>query len=207
MCIDIKDNNFEVVDGVTITDSTGIHECYASRTEKSLMANISKSNIMPFMRNFCEQLKEPLFFILQLPANLDTEEKLRTADSIGFHSDVYYLDGCSKPYISSLLDRFENLLVNDGYIQFGIASHQTKDELFFVKYKVANLYGSDIQQYDALFEKFGIPKETEIKTVCENFSRLTPGEVERMTINGEDAYTMLEDLKKNGLYYAKTVED
>ena len=47
------------------------------------------------MKHFLEMRDEPVFFILEIPTDLDDEKKIKEGLSGGFHTDVYYLDGCS----------------------------------------------------------------------------------------------------------------
>jgi len=202
-------SDFLLVQGVTAPDLTGIHECYDINKEDKLFRftiNVSAENIERLIKCFCSELEEPCFFILTLPTDAKNENQIRLESTDPFHSDVYYCDGLSKQALFELIEKYGELLINDGMVCFGFASHSSKDELYYGKYKIATIFTFDEIRYKNLMNKMGIPLEEKIKTVWSNFSRETPGSTSPITIDGKNSYNVMEELKENGLYFAERRE-
>ena len=148
--------------------------------------------------------EEPVFFILELPANQDAEN----ADSSGyvdaFHTDVYYIDGCSKEEALSLLDRIGPLLINDGLCSFGFGGHESQDEIMFGKYNVATIFSDHTAKYKSFFAEHDIPEVDWLVTAWDTFSPDHPGESERITTDGKDVFSIPAEFSKYGMYKAET---
>ena len=129
------------------------------------------------LRRFCGEMEEPGFFILETPTCQADEAPLRKSDRDPLHRDVHYLPNLNQEGMLGILDRYGELLIQDGMATFGFKSHENKDEIFVRKYKVFNIFAftRDEQKYRGMLEDFGIPAEKEIKTVWETFTRKVAG--------------------------------
>lgn len=165
----------------------------------SFIVNIGLDKLKTLLSDYLEGLQEPLFFILEIPTHKDVEATLRKNNNEPFHSDVLYIDGCSKEKIKNILEQYGELLLHDGMVCFGIASHVTHDELYVGKYKTTNLH---VFEYDpsGLLERLQIPKAEKLETVWNTFSKDLPGEA-KILRDCETIYDMAEQLKKEGLYF------
>jgi len=202
-------NRFSLVRGVTVPDLTGIHECYEiNQRENSFIftVNISAGNIKRFIKFFCSKLIEPCFLILEVPTNEVNERQLRFEKTAPFHCDVYYCDGLSKQILLALIEKYGELLINDGMVCFGMASHTSHDELYIGRYKVARIFTTDEQHYKSLLNKMNFPLEENIKTVWDNFTRETPGSTSSISVNRKNIYDVIGELKEYGLYLAERRE-
>ena len=112
----------------------------------------------------------------------------------------------SKQILLELIKEYGELLINDGMVCFGLASHISHDELYFGKYMIAKIFSADEQRYKNLMDKNDITLEENIKTVWDNFSRETPGTTNSISVDGKNIYDVLEDLKEYGLYFAERRE-
>lgn len=203
-------SSFQLAKGMKVTNLEGIHECYQVRQQNDLSvftANISAPNILPLVKSFCRGLAEPCFFILEAPVNRDVENQLRKSDTDPLHYDVYYWDGLSIASLLDILGKYGELLINDGMCRFGFASHASRDEIYIGKYNIAKIFTRDEERYEKFLGNFDIPKENEIKTVWDNFSKDTPGEAIRIEIDGRNIYSLIDELKEKGLYWAETREE
>lgn len=194
---------FTFASGCVVQKANEIQEGYKLVTDGYLCANISFERLFLFLRQFYCMLEEPLFFILQLPMNSNKEEEIRKSENDPFHEEVYYLDGCTREFIDDLFEKHGELLLNDGMCQFGVASHETGDEIFFEKYKIATIFSKNMEKFFPLFEKYNIPKVEELKTAWDTFSPEAPGMVRTITVGGMSCYDLVEELKKSGLYFAE----
>jgi len=203
-------NQFKLVDGVSAKNLEGIHECYEIVDKESFFSfaiNISAEKIDALLREFCAQLSEPCFFILEVPTNEKYESQLRQSPTDPFHSDVYYLDGISTSDLILILNTYGDLLIHDGMVKFGFASHSSHDEIFVGKYKITNIFTQNKAFYQSMLHKLHITQEESIKTLWNNFTYDTPGECVSINLNGRSIYTVVDELSEKGLYLAKRIPE
>lgn len=200
---------FLLAKGITVPNLVGIHECYEINTRSEsfvFTVNVSVDNIERLLKKFCSGLTEPYFFILEVPTNEKDEKSIRLKGTDPFHCDVYYCDGLSKQTLLELIEKHGELLIHDGMVCFGLASHSTHDELYIGRYKIASIFTADKQHYENLLGKMGILVEEKIKTVWDNISRETPGRANSISVTGKTIYDLVEELKVYGLYFAERRE-
>ena len=203
-------NQFKLAEGVSVSNMDGIHECYEILDKESFFSfaiNISIEKLEKLLREFCTQLTEPCFFILEIPTNEKNEQELRKNETDPFHADVYYLDGVTTEDLNFIIDTYGDLLINDGMVRFGFASHISNDEIFVGKYKVTYIFTQNRALYQSMLHKFDIPFEKSIKTVQSNFTYEQPGQCRCIKRDGKDIYTLADELKEKGLYFAQRIEE
>jgi len=197
---------FQTASGVTIPFPEKIKEEY-QMYETSILFNISFEKLKPLIYKVIEQLSEPLFFVLEMPLSQQEETEFRLDETSPFHKNVCYLDGQSKEQIMNILSLYGELLLNDGISQFAIYSHATYDGIYIQKYKIARIYSPAPTAYIELLESFGITKTENIFTVWDTFTHETPGQTQRIEIDGKNISDVYDELAKNGMYIAKVVAD
>lgn len=195
---------FQTALGVTIPFPDKIQEQFQVYEGKSIYANISFEKLKPILTEFYHNLLEPLFFVLQLPLSIHEERKLK--DSNTFHQEVCYLDGQTKSQIDDIIEKYGQILLEDGMSQFAVASHVNNEEIFIQKYKLTAFYSSSPRRFIPFLQRYGLTETDNLITVWNTFSHETPGECRRVSINGFDVYDVAEQLKKQGLYRAKIIE-
>ena len=203
-------NQFKLADGVSVSNMDGIHECYEILDKESFFSfaiNISIDKLEKILREFCAQLTEPCFFILEIPTNEKDEQELRRNETDPFHTDVYYLDGVTTKDLDFIIDTYGDLLIHDGMVRFGFASHTSQDEIFVSKYKITYIFTQDKELYQSMLYKFDIAFEESIKTVRSNFTYDEPGQCRSISRGGKDIYMIADELKEKGLYFAQRRED
>ncbi|GLC31186.1 hypothetical protein bsdE14_25960 [Clostridium omnivorum] len=198
------ETEIKLVKGVYIKKLDGVYESYVIEDKGKyhlFTVNVSEENFEMFLSKVCAQIRTPGFFVLEVPTNLDDEKKLRKKDTDPFHSDVYYLDGGSNQDFEKVLNRYGELLINDGGSNFGFGSHQGYDEIFVQEYKVVNIFTNEPGKYELILEEMKIVKQNSIKTIWDNISSESPGEISSIKINNESIHDAIENLKKAGLYF------
>lgn len=195
---------FQTAPGVTIPFPDKIQEQFQVYEGKSIYANISFEKLKPILTEFYHNLPEPLFFVLQLPLSIHEERKLK--DSNTFHQEVCYLDGQTKSQIDDIIEKYGQILLEDGMSQFAVASHVNNEEIFIQKYKLTAFYSSSPRRFIPFLQRYGLTETDNLITVWNTFSQETPGECRRVSINGFDVYDVAEQLKKHGMYRAKIIE-
>lgn len=197
---------FQTAPGVKIPFPERIREEFAL-CERSIVLNLSFEKLRPMLEAFWEQLAEPLFFVLEIPLNLEEEKKIRKTESDPCHRKVCYLDGQTKEQIKDIMQTYGDLLLQDGLSQFAIASHVSKEEIFVQKYKLIHIFAQNPQKYIDFLKGFGLKQTDDLFTVWQTFTTETPGEAQSMNVNGMIVYDLYEELVKMGLYDAKIVEE
>lgn len=81
----------ELTKGPFVSQVDRLSEQYQKRGA-TLLANVNTSKIEEVFQHFICTQDDRLFFILELPANLKYEIKLRTLDTDLMHKDIYYID-------------------------------------------------------------------------------------------------------------------
>ena len=195
---------FQTAPGVTIPFPDKIQEEFKVYDGKSIYANISFEKLKPILTEFYHSLPEPLFFVLQLPLSIHEERKM--GDSNTFHQEVCYLDGQTKSQIDDIMEKYGQILLEDGMSQFAVASHVNNEEIFIQKYKLTAFYSSSPRRFIPFLQRYGLTETDNLITVWNTFSQETPGECRRVSINGFDVYDVAEQLKKQGMYRAKIIE-
>ena len=196
---------FQTASGVSIPFPEKIKEEFQV-IKHGIRLNLSFEKIRSMLDEFLEQLHYPLFFVLQIPLSQQEETKYRKGDADSFHSKVCYLDGQSKEAIKDILQKYGELLLNDGISQFAIATHGG-DEMFIQKYKIIDIYSKEPKKYFDFLKKYGLTQTNNLLTAWDTFTRETPGEVRRVEIDGIDIFDVYDELVKMGMYDAKVVED
>lgn len=172
-----------------------------------IIANVDIDNIKSIMQHFIVMHKEPLFFILELPASLNDETETAPGIVEKLHKDIYYMDGCSQEEALVVMSRVGNLLFNDGLSAFGYGGHESGDEIMFGKYNVLTIFSQNIEKYDEFFASHEIKKKSDILTAWETFDENHPGSSERVVIEGEDVYSIPKRFEEWGMYLAEQREE
>lgn len=196
---------FRFAETVSVPFPKKIKEGY-EQIPYGLQCNISFEKLEPLLLDFINMLTEPLFLVVCIPLNELEDKKLRKEQTDPFHQEVLYLDGCSKEDILNIWGDYGEILLKDGMSQFGVASHETGDEMFIKKYKIVDIYSKESEKYIDLLERYDINETEPLLTVWKTFSSQHPGMCKKITINNVDVYDVAEELKKIGLYRAKLVE-
>ncbi len=173
----------------------------------NFIANVNVNKVESILQHFICMHEEPLFFILELPSNLDDENQIKPGVVEALHKDVYYIDGCSQEEALVLLGREGKLLINDGITTFGFGCHESGDEILFGKYNVLTIYSQTPEVYADFFEQHDILKMKHLITAWDTFTKEKPGVAEKITIDGQDVFSITEKYKEWGIYKAEQREE
>ncbi|SET85652.1 hypothetical protein [Lacrimispora sphenoides] len=173
--------------------------------DNQIIANIDIDSIESVMQHFIVMHKEPLFFILELPASVD-ETEISPGIVEKLHKDIYYIDGCSLDEALVIISRVGALLFNDGLSSFGYGGHESGDEIMFGKYNVLTIFSQDIEKYDEFFSAHDIKKKYDILSAWETFSEKHPGTSDRVTIDDKDVFSIPKQFEDWGMYLAEQRE-
>lgn len=192
--------------GSKVQNADKLNEGYKIE-EYGFTANVNVEKIEPILRHFIELHNEPMFFILEIPTNLDDETQARPGVLETTHKDIYYIDGCSKEAVLAILDRDSELLINDGISDFGFGCHESYDEIMVGKYNVLTIYSRTPEAYNGFFEKYGINQVNELVTAWDTFTEEALGVSKRVAVNGQTIYDIPDKYKEWGIYKAEVREE
>lgn len=196
-----------MIKGAWVPDANKLYEGYELYDDR-IIANVNADNIRSVTDGFIEMNEElSLFLFLEVPTNLN-DESFGTAVSDKPHKDIYYLDGISAKTLRKLLDPLYDILINDGLSAFGVGNPYG-DEIGKYKYNSVMLFSSrKIAEYVRIFENLNIPQTEALKTAYDTFSQKNPG-VSKIYEDSKkrNIYTVVEQLKRKGLYMAERRED
>jgi len=197
---------FNLPDGVNVTDLSGIEEGYDERMKGQsyiFEINVSSENIAKYFIYLISQVGQPGFFIVELPVTEDEEEELRKDNTYPFYNRVYYLDDISTAKVKEIFNKYERLFVHDGMVKFGFGA--VGDEVFVDAYKIFSVFTTDPGKYRKALRDLNIPCKKHLKTVWDNFSENSPGELKALS-EEPSVWDMLDELKEIGFYWFETRE-
>lgn len=193
-----------LVKGYKISTPEKLNEGYEISSEMSITANVNAEKILEVFQHFIVMQDEPMFFILELPVTSDREKTIAPGIVEELHKDVYYIDGCTREDALVLMDRYGELLINDGISKFGFGGHKSHDEIMLDKYNVVCIYSQQLSEYENFYELHEISKVDHLITAWDIFTKETPGQSERCDYNGKSVYDLPVELKEWGIYLAET---
>ena len=175
-----------------------------------MKVNVDASRLAHIFRELAGLVPDPGFLVLETPCNEVREMELRKTDDDPNHRDVYYLDGLEQSRFQTLFTNYSDLLIHDGFVQFGYGSHDTSrtNEVFVGDFKVLWIFAIDPEPYEEKIRGWRIPRVEKLLTARDTFTQEHPGYKNRWSRGNFDIYEMLETLiRSEGLYHAKTIED
>ncbi len=205
----MTDNAFKTVQGVKVTDLTGINEYYNVKKfdlYHVITINVSAENIINMVEKLTSIIKKTGLFTIEIPTNEKDEKEIREKDTDPFHQDIYYLEDITQVEFLKIFHTYKNLFINDGFINFSFASSEGIDEIMIKEYKIFYVITDEPELYEQILKENNYSKQDRIKTVWDTFTEETPGSIAALTLDGHDMYDVIENLKKDGLYLAKRIE-
>lgn len=187
----MSEEGFILTQGVD-ADITGVRSAYTA-TEGGYRAVMSAEKLLPAAKELVGLLDEPVFFFLELPESDDEEDG---------EYDVYYLDNCTLPVAQAILERYGELLTQDGITRFGFGSHTTEEEVYFTDYQMTDIYCPGNTAAAKVLEKAGLERTDSLVTLWDNISEDAPGICMRVELNGETTADIVENLRGEGMYKA-----
>ena len=197
--------SFELIEGVVLGKEAlkGVKTAYSVGEEHLIDSVLSAGLIKPLLKKSVKLLPEPHFFFIELPCTEDEEKELRSSKNDPLHYKVYYLDGCTEAVTQAIIDRYGELLINDGLTRFGFGSNSSSEEIYVLDYQQIQVYADD-DRFVPLFEELGAECVPEVKTVWDNFTPENVGVSLAVEIEGETTADIPENLKSEGMYFAET---
>ena len=202
---------FQIAKGVSVPRQWELAEGFDQRAHDnvtSVRVNVSVDRLDLFFRRAIQELEEPLFLIIETPCSEIDEVPLRKDSNAPFHVDVYFSDLSSRREVIDIYSSHSDLLINDGFVRFGVASRDSKAEIFVAYYKIVHLFNWNVRDAAALLSDLGIPEVDHLVTAWDLFSEDSPGTKSRYRTEIGDIYDMIETLLRSGkIFFRETIEE
>ena len=178
---------FLICQGVNAPDADKLSSGY--KTEGSSINGIISADLMgKLAEGFIDLVDDPVFFLLELARE----------DSDGY--DIYYLDNCTKEVAHAIMERYGELLIQDGLSRFGFGSNSSEEELYFMDYQEFMIYTHKTKAAEKLLGALGIQKTAKPGSMWEHFSEDAPGSLSSVEVEGETVYDIPDALEEAGMY-------
>ena len=194
----------KLIKGHAVSKPELLEEGYMMSSDVSIIANVDADKIKDVLQHFIVMRKEPMFFILELPVTSNREEEVSPGVVKDTHKDIYYVDGCSQEECLVLLERYGELLINDGISSFGFGGHESQDEIMVGHYNVLTIYSQKLDDFEGFYEMHEIEKKDDIVTAWDTFTKDTPGQSLRYELDGKTVFDIPDLLKDLNIYLAET---
>lgn len=196
----------KMIKGAKVPNPELLNEGYEIKeydTFKSALINVNADKIKKIFTDFITNTNEELFFILEVPCNKAEEPLDENGNIFALHSNIYYLDNIYQDKALDILNKYEEL-IDDGMVSFGFATHKPTNELMKYKYNILSIMSSNIVKYEDILIHNNIPKVDELITAWDTFSKEDNKFGESTSTS--NITKILEELKKEGLYFYKQTE-
>ena len=205
------EETFRLARGISVADLSGIHEGYsvkqAPQGHTVFTVNVSAERMGAVFRRLASEVSDPGFLVLEVGTHESVEKTLRNSPTDPFHKDVYYLDALSHEGLLEILERYGELLIHDGGINFGFGGSGGIDEVFVGPYKILYLHAETPENYVRVLDDLGFAREEQLKTVWDNFTQGSPGSRRVLTDAKTTIWSMIDELQEEGLYFAERRDD
>ena len=189
---------FELCQGVEVTAEPQVSPSYSQEAQGQFTrftGLLSAGQLAPLAEGVIKLLPGPVFFFLELPAEGD-----------GDSYDTWYLDNCTTPVALAIMDRFGELLCQDGPSRFGFGSHKTGEELYLTEYQEFTLFTACPKEAEALLSSLGAKKQAKADSLWELLDQEHPGCLRTVELEGETVYDIPQLLENAGIYKAEKTE-
>lgn len=195
----------ELIKGAKIKNCSILEEGYKI-SKNNILVSINYYKIRRVINDFININKnEKMFLFIEVPTNINEDEVYNNIIK-KIQNDVYYLDDLSDKDMRRILDVYDDILINDGLVNFGIGTF-IGDKIGKYSYNTMNIYTTEdrIYIYENILKNNNIELNDDLVTGYDIINNDNPGISSRYQSNGINIYDVIEELKKQGLYRSKKI--
>lgn len=186
-----------------LSEGYELHQGDGGAVKNYFIANVNASKTETLFRDFITAHNEPLFFILEIPCNINEETPNEEGVYEHYYKNVYYIDGLSREEAAAILEQKGSLLIHDGLSCFGFGGHESQDEIMQGKYGIITAFTQKPEVFRSFFEEHDIPQAEHLITAWDTFSADNPGMSRTYAENGGNIYDLPAYFKDWGIYLAE----
>lgn len=186
----------KLVKGCQVPFPEKLKEEYEVFSDTTIYANINADKIKQVFVKFIEMHQEPLFFVLHLPLELETQfsGSYNGADE----REYFFVDNLDQQQALELLEQVSEVLIEDGLSRFGFGGHSSSDELFKDRFNMMSLTSMFLENYEGFFPELEVPRTETLVSAWDTFEEEHVGSIERYEVEGRDAFGMPDYLLEKG---------
>lgn len=200
--------NFKIIEGLNVSNIDGVKSSYTKINDSEISCVISAEKIKSIISKAVKVIKKPYFF-LEIPCTETQEAELSQKGDCGLHMQLYNLE-VTYDVAEAILERYGDLLINDGVTNFGFCSLETETEIYVMPFQNIMLYNqNDTQEFEKILKEENITKnKTEQHiTIDSLLSKDNPADRVLVELDGETVFDMLENLKEAGLTLCDIIKE
>lgn len=186
----MDNTEFKLCQGVSLRTTGEVVSAFDMDGE-NLRGVLSAELIVPAADAFIDTVDEPVFFFVELPAE-DSQQY-----------EIYYLDNCTKQVAKAVIERFGELLANDGVSRFGFGCNATDEEIYFEDYQEFSAYLKSPRKLAQKLEKLGAKRKQGFSTLWDTLSDDNVGCLSPVELDGETVFDIPQALQSAGMYKAQ----
>lgn len=192
--------NFKIIEGLNVSGIDGIKSSYVRINNNEITCVISAEKIKTIVLKAVRAIKKPYFF-LEVPCTDAQEAELSKKGDNGLHMQLYNLE-VTTDVAEAILERYGDLLINDGVTNFGFCSLETETEIYVMPFQNIMLYNkNDVQVFEKILKEQNIVENSKDKhiTIDSFLSTNNPADRVLVELDGETVFDVIENLKEVGL--------
>ena len=121
-----------------------------------IMAAASKEILFPLFMELVGHLGDEVDVVLETSHD----------HAVSGHLDLYR-ENIDMPVLSSIMWEYEDLLTNDGCTGVAVLNPAVPQEIQFDEHKLLIMYGSPLEPFERILEKYGVSNEPDIQFITE----------------------------------------
>ena len=192
---------FELARGIEIAGAEHLEEAFVINPVAShtmIRLNVSAPKLKETILRLAEKVDGLGYFALEIPRDeLIKWVPLNKPFSVA--RDTYYLNGLEMTYFGLIMEMFGELLIHDGWVNFGYAAMDGIDGVFVLDDKQIEIHTTSPSKYVALLQGFGFAERDSLRGVRELISSETPLVRRSIDVSGETVEEMIASMHTYGL--------
>ncbi len=200
--------NLKIIEGLNISEISGVKSAYMKINSSEINCVISAEKIKSIVKKAVRLIKKPFLF-LEVPCTDAQEAELSKKGDDGTHMQLYNLE-VTHDVADAILDRYGDLLINDGVTNFGFCSLKTETEIYAMPFQNIMFYNeNDTSIFENILKENNIPevKSEQFVRIDSLISKDNPADRVLVELNGETVFDMVENLTEVGLTLCDTIKE
>ena len=186
----------DLVQGCKVPFPEKLQEGYELFSDTTIYANINAGKIKGVFQKFIRLHQDPLFFVLHLPLDLDTQ--FDGSYGASDEREYFFVDNLNQEQALELLEQVSAVLIPDGLSRFGFGCHSNSDELFKDRFNMLSLTSMNLELYEDFYKELEVPQTENLVSAWDTFEENHVGSIERYEVDDLDAFGIPDFLQEKG---------
>lgn len=199
---------FKIIEGLNISSTDGVKSSYVRINDSEITSVISAEKIKTIVSKAVKTIKRPYFF-LEVPCTEAQEAEFYKKGDSGLHMQLYNLE-VTTDVAEAIIERYGDLLINDGVTNFGFCSLETETEIYVMPFQNIMFYNeNNIQVFENILREESISENSIDNhiTIDGLLSENNPADRILVELDGETVFDVIENLKEVGLTLCDIIKE